>query len=45
MTEFETSVVEGDKLNSLEQMKIRYFSPEEVAGLMGFPATFGESVL
>uniref|UniRef100_A0A8C1YWA9 tRNA (cytosine(38)-C(5))-methyltransferase n=1 Tax=Cyprinus carpio TaxID=7962 RepID=A0A8C1YWA9_CYPCA len=31
---------EADKLNQLLQLKLRYFTPREIANLMGFPADF-----
>lgn len=33
------------KVQKLQTLKLRYFSPREVANLMGFPAGFSESLL
>lgn len=33
---------EDDKLQQLLKLKLRYFSPREVANLMGFPQSFCE---
>lgn len=32
-----------EKLNQLSRLKLRYFSPREIANLMGFPKHFSES--
>lgn len=34
---------EDEKLQQLQRLKLRYFTPREVANLMGFPAHFSES--
>uniref|UniRef100_T1ITE8 DNA methyltransferase 2 n=1 Tax=Strigamia maritima TaxID=126957 RepID=T1ITE8_STRMM len=33
---------ENEKLNALKALQLRYFTPREVANLMGFPKTFGK---
>lgn len=33
---------EEEKLRRLQRLKLRYFTPREIANLMGFPADFSE---
>lgn len=36
---------EEDKLEQLSRLKLRYFTPKEIAKLMGFPPHFSKSGL